>query len=258
MAIVTRASKGSALTHAELDNNFTELASSGGGATLIEAKTFYSSGTWTKPANANKIAVVVTGGSAGGGGGSSNYNNANGGGGGGGGCMAVVADATQFGATETVTVGGGGSKYNGNSYGGGGSGGQSSFGGKVIGNGGNGSNGGSGNIVANGGNGGTGSTNITTNFAKSFTGGQGGLGAFNYANNGAIVEGAAAHGGGGFAGRYDNTARSTTTETIFPTEVVYDAPVLRKTQGGDGGMNGTAVPPTNGDSGFITVLSYED
>lgn len=64
--IVTRAGKGSALTHTEMDANFTnlntELAAAG-----ASVQTFTSSGTWTKPSTGTVALVTCIGGGGGGG-----------------------------------------------------------------------------------------------------------------------------------------------------------------------------------------------
>lgn len=124
--IVTRAGKGSALTHTEMDANFTNLNTelAGAGASL---ETFTSSGTWTKPSTGTVALVTCIGG--GGGGGQSYYYTADGAYGGG--IQSKWIPLSQLGSTVTVTIGAGGAGSTGFSDAGG-NGGITSFGNHVY------------------------------------------------------------------------------------------------------------------------------
>ena len=79
----------------------------GGGITEV----FNSSGTWNKPAGAKSVQVITIGGGGGGASGTANVagqNSSGGSGGGGGAVSTIILDASNLGATETVTVGVGG------------------------------------------------------------------------------------------------------------------------------------------------------
>lgn len=124
--IVTRAGKGSALTHTEMDANFTNLNTelAGAGASVT---TFTSSGTWTKPSTGTVALVTCIGG--GGGGGQNYYYTAEGSTGGG--IQAKWIPLSQLASTVTVTIGAGGAGSTGFTDAGG-NGGITSFGNHVY------------------------------------------------------------------------------------------------------------------------------
>lgn len=85
--------------------------SSGGGGTTLDVYTTGGSFTWTKPANAKVVELIIVGGGGGGGSGMRSATSGTrfgGGGGGAGTILRVTVNAANLNATETVTVGRGG------------------------------------------------------------------------------------------------------------------------------------------------------
>ena len=87
-----------------------DLSATAGGATGMVTTDFTTNGTWTKNVNTTMVTIVLWDGGAGGGSGRQGASNAAGGGSGGtsGSGIMKVAQASIFGATETVVVGAGG------------------------------------------------------------------------------------------------------------------------------------------------------
>lgn len=165
--------------------------------------------TWTKPANAKAVYVLLIGGGGAGGAGekvtATNVNAGGGGGGGGGGRAEAWYDASQLGATETVTVGSGGTNggtrttTGGGANGGNGNASKFTVGGTVAlfaGGGGGGAGGGS-VLAGYGGDGGVGGVGL----AQGSTGGTGASGATSADATSQNASGGAAAGGGGGGGQ---------------------------------------------------------
>jgi hypothetical protein len=128
---------------------WTSATPAAGGA--INAQTFNSSGTWTKPSGFSSSSRVLI--QAWGGGGSGGRNVGNAGGGGGGGYFERWVSLSELSSTETVTIGAGGASRTGSNQNGA-TGGNTTFGSKVTAYGGGGGTGNEPSNYAGGGGGG--------------------------------------------------------------------------------------------------------
>lgn len=234
-----------------------------GGATQVDVYNVADSpATWTKPAGAKAVEVILIGGGGGGGSGrrgASGTDRAGGGGGGGGGYSRMIFDADILGATETVTVGAGGAggaavtanSTNGNA---GGDGGDTSFGDWLV-------AGGSSFAISNGGgvggalegNGGAGGTAFTV------AGGPGGRGNVGLTDSNSQSN----RGGQGQSGTGDNCfGQPEQTRAYLPRGGgggggINSSNTIAATggNGGDAGLNGL---PTPIDGGLGAVAASSD
>lgn len=225
----------------------------------VDIQDFTSNGTWTKPAGAIAVQVICVGSGGGGGGGVVAGATRGGAGGGGGGSVVIGSfDASDLGATETISVHTGGS---GGAVGANGSnGGAASFGSWLSAYGGGGGNAATSGIANGGGGGGTaGNASGSTGGAPSAGGadgiaGQGAGGIFN------------AEWGGGGGGRGDNEQTGGSGgSSIFGApggggggSVTFDTTATAGGPGGDvqsysvgGGASGGAAGSTSGGSAGV-------
>lgn len=172
------------------------LAAASGGATFTR---FTATGTWTKGGSTKVVIVEVIGAGGGGGGGAGAAAGNNRGGGGGGGAGAIIRkvfDATQLGATETITIGAGGIS-------------------------------GAGGSTANGVSGGAGVTSSFGSWLSSYGGGGGAGGAMNaFSNPG---------GGGGGTGGVGTTGAAASTVAVAGGNPEVQGATLGNRNGGSGG-----------------------